>query len=415
MQSLSSFATRHDSQTPMHYATGEVIQRGDFVLHIHTNSDGYYVAALPARVWQPLYYRDGSALGVALVSGDASSEEQVPQILFSREENYETLFYYRAPITIEPAAIAEQLHFFQHSKQWSFQINTDIFQKQVAQLARQNNPLAAFAVGLWQRERQHFNKAAQCFQTAAKQHFLPAYIELGLLHLKDNKYQEAIDCFTHLLQTKQTSHPYFMAAFLLAQHYIQGQGVEADEREAFQYLTIAMRGNIWLAWFQMAMFHLSGSFDNFRPDSHPLRHHFKNQTDPKLAIPLLQRLANENSSIRGAAAFRLANLLMNGKLIEKNSKEAERLFAIASHSNGLSDEERLFAMFNCRKFNDIEQWLEQNVMNPQNTALAHYYIGSSLMITQPKKAHERLEIAANAGYQPAIELLNKLQIDNHAV
>ena len=62
------------STQPLVYTDDTLVQRGDIVLRLREH-DGRVVSAEVAKVWQPMYYEDGSPLGVVLVAANADLDE----------------------------------------------------------------------------------------------------------------------------------------------------------------------------------------------------------------------------------------------------------------------------------------------------------------------------------------------------
>lgn len=135
----------------------------------------------------------------------------------------------------------------------------------------------------------------------------------GFEHFGKEGYQSSLQL---LMLAASKNHP--EACWLLGTHYLNGTGVEQDDRKALHYFTIASEQNIPMAQLDLAMMMIRGQ---------------GTEANPAKGIALLESLADDETTldkVRRKAKYQLARIHRMGYSVETNVDRAVSLFAEAA-------------------------------------------------------------------------------------
>lgn len=360
---MQRYANCYESAThPLRYTDNTLVQRSDVVLYLH-EQDGRATKAQIMRVWDTIYLEDGSPIGVVLLDAE-SPKNSLPELetftvkdLFGNQKTY-----FRGSLTVPEHKIASQLcPLFRmgiYMKQWNEEtkrinvipqpphepypepeeIYEDFFHKAVLRGAKKRNPYCLFTVGLWQRENFYPHRALEFFRAAANFNFAAAWLELGYAYdgsdLLERNLQKAATCFE---QAAKLNNP--LAYYELAMLYIEGKGIKQSDGLAIEYLKQAIDNHIWPAYLTLALYKMQGTFNAFRKKNSPYRMLALVEPKNREAFNLLKRAAEADWSKKTISQFYLAECYRLGLGVRADPEKAHHLYTEAVKFGDIMQEE----------------------------------------------------------------------------
>ncbi len=360
--------TYESADKPLRYTDNTLVQRGDVVLYLH-EEHGRVTKARMMRVWDTIYYKEGEPIGVVLVDAE-SPKNTLPELqtftITDRWGDAET--YFRGAITVPQHKIPYQLYpLFRmgfYMKQWNDEtkrismipqpphepypdpdeIYEDFFQKTVLKHAMQRNPYCLFTAGLWQRQKHYPHRALEFLRAAATLNFPAAWLELGLAYegsdLLQRNLEKSAACFQ---QAANLQNP--LAYYHLALCYINGKGVTQSDTFAVEYLQNAIEADMLPAFYTLAIYYRTGTFNKWRPKNSPYRHIEPVEPKYRLAFKLLQRAAEERWEHTAECKFYLAECYRLGQGVRPDLPTAHQLYKDAILMGSQLSEEVLEACY----------------------------------------------------------------------
>lgn len=358
---IMQYANIFSSSTqPLVYTDDTLVQRGDIVLRLREH-DGRVVSAEVAKVWQPMYYEDGSPLGVVLVAANADLDEQPAYETFVHTEpDGSQKTYFKTAIMLDQYLIYSNLSPLfrdgQYVREWlrkkgeirvrqvseeyeyPNKINNEIFRHAVVNMAQNGNPAATFAIGLWQRDAEKMDRAAKCFRAAAQQGHAPSWVEIGMMYAaSDTNVQNmryAAECFRHAAEAGSA-----FGAYRLAKCYIEGIGVAPDDDMALMLLSKAASMGLNSAILDLGIYYRYGHFNNHRLMSDYVSKH-SSEPDFKQAFECFSAVVKQNWTRIDSAKYHLAECYRLGMGVEQTDpQKAIRLYQEASEHGYLEEDE----------------------------------------------------------------------------
>lgn len=420
------------STSPLHYADNTLVQRNDVVLHL-IEQDGRIVKAEIARVWDTIYYQDGSPIGVVLVNAETPKNTMpILQIFTIQDVTGTEMKYFRGSTTIPQEQIFTHISpLFRYSnylKHWNpetkqvhtrfalydyiypepDQIYEDFFYETVFDRTEQGDAACLFTAGLWKRTNYYPHDALRFFQAAAERNFAAAWLELGLAYegsdlLTKNEskaaacFQQAVDCGSGL------------AAYRLAICYIIGTGVQQSDSLAISYLKLAIDRQIFAAYLDLALFLFKGTFNHLRLKNSPYRTLPQKSVKPREALQLFQHIAKQNWKDAPVAKFYLGEMYRTGKGTRPDLTFAFKYYREAVEEGDMTREEIQSACYYIGKIDRLEGIVENN-----NDPYAAYLLGRMLWSGENAernrtKGKRFLKIASQSGHECAEEAAKLLQ------
>lgn len=419
-------AIRDSEQNPLHYENRVVLEAGDIVLHL-VAEQGRVVRVEIARVWDTLYYEDGSPIGAVLVSPeedqlnnyyiftkiDATGEEKSyfcncntldqKQIhrhteLLSRKHT-EGKIWLPEKDSIQPSQL-------NNTTPYPNQVSDEYLHHAVVHYARQGNPACLFAAAFWFREQGKTQQAIHGLQKAAEKHFPFAWLELGFEYHEDgilgSHPDKAVTCFR---QAAYGGLP--LANYQLALAHIDGIGTEQSDTLALSHMQKAKDGGILAANLALALYYRNGSFNHLRPPSSPYRTLTPHEVDYNQAAQLFFQAASAPWYNAPIAAYYLAECYRTGSGVLMDKEYARELYRQAATTGSLLHEEiQTAAYYN----GDVERLTQLADDYP----FAAYLVGRMYWFGEfaPKNyeiAKRYLKIAANSGHSCAEDASQLLQ------
>lgn len=344
------YANIYESATqPLRYTDNTLAQRGDVVLYLH-EEHGRVKEARMMRVWDSVYYQDGEPIGVILVDA-ASPKNTLPELhTFTVTDRWgDPHLYFRGKITVPQHKIPYQLFpLFRmgfYMKQWNDEtqrvsvvpqppnepypepdeIYEEFFQKTVLKHAMQRNPYCLFTAGLWQRQKHYPHRALEFYRAAATLNFPAAWLELGLAYegsdLLQRNPEKSAACFQ---QASSLQNP--LAYYHLALCYINGKGVVQSDTFAVEYLQSAVEAGILPAFYTLAIYYRTGTFNKWRPKNSPYRALEPVEPKHRAAFKLLKRAAEEKWEHTAECKFHLGECYRLGEGVRPDLPTAHELY-----------------------------------------------------------------------------------------
>lgn len=357
------FANVYQSKTqPLHYSDRILLRPDDIVLYL-IEQEGRVDRIVAAKVWQNLYYQDGSPIGAALVSTNSNKPLFDGFYHFSHIDlQGNELLYYRNQHTLQQSQIRHQLELLSRSDEtgeiWLPEHNiitdfpphkkfakhpngevSDNFLKTVtSRYAKEGNAACLFAVGFWMREKHQLPQALLGFQKSAEKNFPHAWLELGLEYLGgqmlDQNIEKATSCFR---QAAYGGLP--LGSYHLALSYIDGMGIEQSDQLALRHLQKAADGGVLAAHFALALYYRYGSFNHLRVPSSPYRELTYSKTHARKSAELFFQAADRPWKGAPIAMFYLAECYRTGDGLLSDKAYALELYRQASELGNIEYDE----------------------------------------------------------------------------
>lgn len=360
--------TYESTHHPLHYADNTLAQRGDVVLYLH-EEEGRIVNAQMMRVWDGIYYQDGTPIGIVLIDAD-SRRDALPEFetFTVRDASGNEVKYFRGKLTVPQEKIKEHVaplfrlsryvrKWDNANKQISMQASSsdapypepeDIYDEFIRQTvyecAKQGNPYCLFVAGLWKRNEFYPHQALQFFQAAAELNFAAAWLELGLAYegsdLLERNTAKAMACLRHAMDL---GNP--LAAYRLARGCITGEGITQSDEAAIACLKIAIAGQIMPAFLDLAIYLYTGTFNHIRLKNSPYRlipHITPKYREAAKLFALAAQSSWENAAV---AKFYLAECYRMGQGVKANAEYALLLYKEAVKTGDIMLEEVQKACF----------------------------------------------------------------------
>lgn len=367
---MSHHANCYESATdPLCYADQTLVQRGDYVICFGRN-EGRVTAIGRARVWDTLYYDNGTAIGTVLIDADAP-KKYIPDFYTFEAGDEESGIkkYFKSDRTLSSTETVRQLYpLFRagnYLKTWhadtgrvSMQLlprtedypapktfDAAFFYQAVLKRAQQNDAACLFAVGFWQREKGEGQQAIRFFQSAAEQDYADAWLELGLEYaegsiLAHNAEKSAM-CLQHA-----AGRGSMLGQYRLALCHIHGWGVEQSDDEAVRWLQAAAASAFAPACYELGLFYAKGTFNHLRvKGSSHRRHNPIREAEPVLAAAMFAEAAGQDWSKTALAKFYLAECYRNGRGLRHDRELALNLYREAVAQGNIEDEEIQAAIY----------------------------------------------------------------------
>lgn len=360
--------TYESTHYPLHYADNTLAQRGDVVLYLQ-EEEGRIVNATMMRVWDSIYYQDGTPIGVVLVDAQ-SRRDALPELetFTVRDSLGNEVKYFRGKITIAQEQIKGHItplfrlsryvrKWDENSKLITMQavsdnepypepedIYNEFIRETIYQRAQQGDAYCLFAAGLWKRNEFYPHQALQFFQAAAKLNFSAAWLELGLAYegsdLLERNTTKAMACLRHAMDL---GNP--LAAYRLAYGCITGDGIAQSDDAAIACLKTAIAGNVMAAVLDLAVYLYTGTFNHLRLKNSQYR--LIPYVTPKYreAVKLFALVAQSQWHKAAVAKFYLAECYRMGQGVDASVEHALVLYKEAVKTGDIMWEEVQKACF----------------------------------------------------------------------
>lgn len=418
----------HSEKQPLHYENRILVEKNDIVLHL-IEEQGRVVRVEMAKVWDTLYHKNGTPIGVVLISPhekrlheysiftqfNNSGEEE--KYFFSRDTlNQKQIFHHTALLwrtkpqgkiwlpeknIISDTEVAQIINETE-LKRLSFK---DFLNRAVVRYAKQGQPACLFTVAFWLREQGREQEAIHGLQKAAEKHFAFAWLELGFEYhaqrgLLGYNADKAATCFSQAAYGGLA-----LANYQLALAYINGIGIEQSDTLALRHLQKAQEGGIAAASLTLGLYYRHGSFNFLRLSNSPYRSPHVQNVDHIKAAQLFFKAKEEKWYGTPIALYYLADAYRTGKGVRQDSQYAKALYHQAAEDGNIQHEEIQIATY---YDGDVERLLPL----AENSPFVAYLLGKMYWYGEavPKNAEAAqryLKIAAYSGH-PCAEEAEKL-------
>lgn len=360
--------TYESTHHPLHYADNTLAQRGDVVLYLQ-EEEGRIVNAKMMRVWDGIYYQDGTPIGIVLIDAE-SRRDALPELetFTVKDALGNDVKYFRGKLTIPQEKIkghvAPLFRLSRYVRKWDDvsklitmqasahtepypepeDIYDEFIRETVYERAQQGDPYCLFAAGLWKRNEFYPHQALQFFQAAAQLNFAAAWLELGLAYegsdLLERNPTKAVGC---LRQAMDLGSP--LAAYRLARSCITGEGIAQSDEAAIVCLKTAMAGHIMPAVLDLAIYLYTGTFNHIRLKNSPYRlipHITPRYREAAKLFALAAQAQWQNAAV---AKFYLAECYRMGQGVKAHAEHALLLYKEAVKLGDIMIEEIQKACF----------------------------------------------------------------------
>lgn len=415
----------HSATQPLHYENRLLLERNDIVLHL-VAEQGRVARLELARVWNTLYYPDGSPIGAVLIS---PKELHLHNYFYFTKISHHTNqhpkkeeYYFRNALTFNQQQIHRHLTLLcrprSAGRMWlpekdSIVNNPSSFQSLVAyphhpndfsktfltsavsRYAKMGNAACLFGVAFLLREQGRDEQAIHGFHKAAEKHFSLAWLELGFEYHEQGilgfNPDKSVTCFR---QAAYGGLP--LANYQLAVAHINGAGTEQSDTLALSHMYKAKEGGILAAYLALGLYYQTGSFNHLRPQHSPYRYLTPNPINHTLAARFFFQAANHPWQEAAIATYHLAECYRQGFGVQIDKEYARELYRQAAETGDMMREEIQSAAY----YNgDVERLSQIAEYEP----FAAYLVGKMYWTGEfaPKNleiAQRYLKMAANSAH-----------------
>lgn len=430
---MQQHANTYESSThPLHYADNTLAQRGDVVLYLH-EEEGRIIQAQIMRVWDCIYYEDGSPIGIVLLDAELP-RDALPEFetFFAKNRLGDDVKYFRGKFTVPQEKIKDHVSplfrlgryvrlWNPESKLISMQptdntipypepdeLYDEFVQQTVYERAEVGNPYCLFVAGLWKRKAFYPHQALQFFQAAAQQNFAAAWLELGLAYegsdLLERNPAKAVACFR---QAVELGNP--LAAYRLARACVTGEGIVQSDEAAIACLKTALDGKIMAAALDLGIYLRTGTFNHIRMKNNPYRLIPHILPQHRQAAKLFALAAQAKWKNAAVAKYYLAECYRLGDGVKANAEHALLLYREAVKTGDILIEEIQLACYYTGNTARLLAAVE-NDGDPHAAYLLGKMLWNGERADKDRTAGKRyLKLASESGHECAAEAVQLLQ------